>query len=141
MPLRKRAIPYKEQRAFYLPTTKGSQKNKMTKEDIEFVKKCLKENKHRFYVWGKWKGKRKEILKADRHECQVCKSKGIHARANTVHHIKFLDKFPELALENNYFFQGKEYRNLISVCRDCHEELHGHRRKNKKEKPLTEEKW
>ena len=113
----------------------------MTKQDIEFVKQCLREDVHRFYNWGKWKRKRKEILERDHYECQVCKSKGKHTKANTVHHVKFLKKFPELALEDYYYFAGKKYRNLISVCRDCHEKIHRHRRKKPAEKPLTEEKW
>lgn len=112
----------------------------MTGKDIAFVRECLKTNPHRFYVWGKWKRKRKEILELDHNECQVCKSRGKYTRANTVHHVKFLDRFPELALENYYEFNGRQYRNLISVCHDCHEEIHGHRKKEIK-KPLTEEKW
>lgn len=113
----------------------------MTNQDIEFVKRCIAEDIHRFYVWGKWKRKRKEILEIDNNECQVCKSKGKYTKANTVHHVKFLDRFPELALENYYEFAGEKYRNLISVCHDCHEEIHNHRKKKKPEKPLTEEKW
>lgn len=31
-------------------------------------------------------------------------------------------------------------RNLISLCHDCHEEVHGYRKKEEK-KPLTEERW
>ena len=112
----------------------------MNKEQIEYVKRCLLEDTHMFYVWTPWKHKRKEVLDMDKHECQLCKQRGIYTKANTVHHVNYLRKYPELALEIWYEWRGRRKRNLISLCHDCHEEVHGYRKKNKEE-PLTQERW
>ena len=68
-----------------------------------------------FYKSTKWKKKRKAILTRDGYLCQMCKRYGRRTPAETVHHIKHLDEYPELALDN---------RNLISVCSKCHNKLH-----------------
>lgn len=96
-----------------------------------------------FYLSPEWRKLRKEVLRDDKGECQVCKSKGKYKRAEIVHHEKHLDQFPELGLQKFYQDeQGNLKRNLISVCRECHETVcHPERlRKNSKE-PLTEERW
>lgn len=79
-----------------------------------------------FYRTKEWRKKRKEILEQDRYECQWCKDRGFFEPANTVHHVQYLDKYPELALSDTYTYEGKEYRQLISLCRECHEEHHEH---------------
>lgn len=39
-----------------------------------------------------------------------------------VHHMKPLHLYPELALSNEYIDEeGKTHRQLISLCKDCHE--------------------
>lgn len=68
-----------------------------------------------FYLSAKWKRKRKAILARDDYKCQMCKRYGRTTPAQTVHHIKHLDEYPELALDSN---------NLISVCNKCHNKLH-----------------
>ncbi|NLG89793.1 MAG: HNH endonuclease, partial [Clostridiaceae bacterium] len=65
----------------------------------------------RFYKSKEWKRKRKEILRRDNYECQRCKREGGFSKATTVHHIKHLDKHPELALVDS---------NLESLCGVCH---------------------
>lgn len=112
----------------------------MTQADIVFVKQCIEEDIHRFYVWGPWKRVRKEVLQMDHGECQRCKAKKIYAKATTVHHVNYVKKHPELALEIWYEWQGVKRRNLISLCHDCHEEVHGYRKPEEK-KLLTEERW
>ena len=107
----------------------------MTERDIAFVKKCIKENIHRFYTWSKWKTKREEVLRLDKYECQICKQRGKYKKATTVHHVNYVKKHPIW-----YYFRGEKKRNLISLCHECHEEVHGYRKKEKK-KPLTEERW
>ena len=47
----------------------------MTQEQIDYVKKCIREDIHRFYVWGPWKKVRREVLQMDHGECQRCKAK------------------------------------------------------------------
>ena len=94
-----------------------------------------------FYDKPEWRKLRKEVLSADKYECQECKRKGKYKRATHVHHVNHLDKHPELALEKHYKDDnGSVKRNLISLCRDCHEEVHGYRLKDKPE-PLTPERW
>jgi len=89
----------------------------------------------RFYWTKEWKHKRKEILNRDNNECQRCKSEGNYHIAECVHHIKHLNKYPLLALTNS---------NLISLCNQCHNEVHPEKLekyKNKKAKIEIPERW
>lgn len=99
---------------------------------------------HEFYCSAAWHRKREEILRRDRHECQICKSRGRYTRAEIVHHVLHLKDRPDLALSDTYRDgDGVERRQLISVCRDCHETVcHPERmRKERKKKFVTEERW
>lgn len=58
---------------------------------------------------------RAAILRRDGYRCQMCKRYGRMRQATTVHHIKHLDEYPELAMDPD---------NLVSVCAACHAELH-----------------
>lgn len=80
-----------------------------------------------FYRTSKWKAKRLEILERDNYECQWCKAEGrvTFKGAETssgkkvileIDHIKELDDYPELALEDS---------NLRTLCRNCHNKRHG----------------
>ena len=97
-------------------------------------------NIHAFYVSGPWIKLREEVLQDYKGECQHCKERGYYAKANTVHHVQYVRKHPRLALSKTYIYEGKERQNLIPLCHNCHEEVHGYRQKKKK-KPLTEERW
>ena len=110
----------------------------MTQEQIDYVKKCIREDIHRFYVWGPWKKVRREVLQMDHGECQRCKAKKIYTKATTVHHVNYVKKHPDMALEIWYEWHGVRKRNLVSLCHDCHEAVHGYRKPEKKE-TLTEE--
>ena len=112
----------------------------MTQEQIDYVKKCIREDIHRFYVWGPWKKVRREVLQMDHGECQRCKEKKIYTKATTVHHVNYVKKHPDMALEIWYEWNGVRKRNLVSLCHDCHEAVHGYRKPEKKE-ALTEERW
>ncbi|WP_186430891.1 HNH endonuclease [Clostridium sp. BSD9I1] len=106
-----------------------------------WISKLIAENRlEEFYNSKYWRKLRKEVLAEHKGECQICKSRGFYTEANTVHHVQYVRKHPRLALSKTYIFQGKEYKNLIPLCHDCHEEVHGYRQKEKK-KPLTEERW
>lgn len=48
--------------------------------------------------------------------CHLCDIKGLVTAADTVHHIKPVETHPELRLDPE---------NLMSLCRECHETLHG----------------
>lgn len=91
-----------------------------------------------FYKSAKWERLRKEVLIEHKYECQQCKTRGFYKKANTVHHVQYVKRHPELALSKTYEYKGKEYKNLIPLCHDCHEEVHGYRRKKES---LTEERW
>jgi 5-methylcytosine-specific restriction endonuclease McrA len=97
-----------------------------------------------FYSGKDWERKRIEILKRDHYECQDCikrlrEKENLRGyehrirRATEVHHIIELKERPELALEDN---------NLVSLCKQCHNERHGRYAHFKPAAPrLTEEKW
>lgn len=111
----------------------------MTESDVTYVKKCVQTDIHLFYTWSKWIRVRQQVLEIDKYECQDCKKHGIYTKATTVHHNQYVRRHPEQALEIYYKFQGKQYRNLISLCHDCHENRHG--RSKPRRELLTEERW
>lgn len=92
-----------------------------------------------FYVSKEWRRVRKKVLAADKYECQDCKAKGYYTRANHVHHVKHLEQYPELALEEYYTDGAGTHRQLISLCERCHMQRHDYQHKPKE--PLTEERW
>ncbi|WP_146550982.1 HNH endonuclease [Rummeliibacillus sp. SL167] len=90
-----------------------------------------------FYLSKAWKVKRQEILERDHYECQWCAKEG---RVTTdkeaileVDHIKELDDYPELALEDD---------NLRTLCKDCHNKRHNRFGfKKKANKWAYDERW
>lgn len=105
----------------------------MTPKEIERIG-------NQFYRRSAWRKVREEVLKLDQYECQVCKSRGKYSKAIIVHHVKHLEDYPELALS---IYDGK-MRQLISVCRACHEALHPERMQQYQytaHKPVTREQW
>lgn len=114
----------------------------MTGEQLlKLQEKISTDNVDSFYHWKDWEHLRAEVLRMDNHECQICKRKGRYRRADIVHHVKYLKDRPDLALS---IWDGEE-RQLVSVCRQCHEDLHPERtvryRYGKTVKPITEERW
>lgn len=122
--------------------------------DIElerWIKKLIEENKlYKFYKSKYWKGDKdtkglkNEVLEEQRNECQIClcKSPKVVTKANTVHHVQFVRKHPSLALSRYYTYNGKQYRNLIAVCKECHNKLHPEKNKsNVVAKFVNEERW
>lgn len=114
----------------------------ITPTKLEKLKRLLDAGQEdSFYHWREWEELRAQVLKMDRYECQLCKAKGRYSKAVIVHHVKHLRDRPDLALS---IFDGDE-RQLVSVCKRCHERLHPEqleeRRYNKKDAPLTAERW
>lgn len=111
----------------------------MITEDMkEQIRAC---RLHTFYTSAEWLRLRAMVLELDHHECENCKRRGKYTKANTVHHVNYVRKAPELALSALYTDEdGISKRNLVSLCHDCHEVEHGYRKKNNR-KPLTEEWW
>lgn len=93
-----------------------------------------------FYQWPEWKRVRADVLRLDQYECQKCKAEERkYRKAKIVHHVKHLKDRPDLALE---IYDGEE-RQLISVCKDCHEKLHPESQRQYKalKMPITQERW
>lgn len=99
------------------------------------------EQLHRFYTSPEWVRLRNEVMAERRGECQWCKAKGLYVPAVVVHHIRFVRQFPALALSKVYTVAGKEFNNLVPLCKRCHELAHGDRLRGVPTKPLTEERW
>lgn len=75
-----------------------------------------KNENHPFYNSTKWKKKRLEILKRDKHTCQICKRYGKTSSEGThVHHIIELEDDRSLALTDT---------NLVTLCNKCHTGWH-----------------
>ncbi len=68
-----------------------------------------------FYKSYAWQKCRTTVLERDGYLCQVCIREDRPIPADTVHHIIHLKDDFSKALDEN---------NLISVCRDCHRDLH-----------------
>lgn len=97
-------------------------------------------NEAAFYSWPEWLRLRREVLRLDHNECSICKAKGRYRRAVIVHHVKHLRERPDLALS---IWDGEE-RQLISVCKQCHEDCHPEafmQNSRIKMQPITEERW
>lgn len=100
-------------------------------------------NTDRLYNTKEWKKKRIEILKRDNYECQRCSGKYKAGeivkhyrlkRANTVHHKIEMKDDPMRMLDDD---------NLISLCRNCHDIIHGRIPKifNLIKKKTNKEQW
>ena len=96
-----------------------------------------------FYESKEWRRLRKEVLKDDKYECLYHKQRGKYAVANTCHHVNYLKLHPELALEKFYVDDdGVVKRQLISVCKDCHETVcHPERLRWNIKEQLNIERW
>lgn len=68
-----------------------------------------------FYKSTAWAKARELALKRDNYLCQSCLSKKIIRAATTVHHVRELSDYPELATTLS---------NLISWCASCHSSHH-----------------
>lgn len=113
----------------------------MKSESLLYLQQLISDGREAtWYNSGAWQHMREQVLRLDHYECQLCKARGKYSRAEIVHHVKHLKDRPDLALS---IWDGKE-RQLISVCRACHEELHPERawkpRKSGKN-PVTDERW
>ena len=95
-----------------------------------------------FYTWPEWIRLRQEVLKLDHFECVRCREQYHRYRpARIVHHVKHLRDRPDLALSVTDPDTGE--RQLVSVCKRCHEEEHpeSQRQFRNIRAPLTMERW
>ena len=70
-----------------------------------------------FYKSKKWEHTRATVLKRDEYMCQCCKANNQMIQAQCVHHIFPRDTYPEYQFEP---------WNLMSLCNECHDEMHNH---------------
>ncbi|GLO64740.1 MULTISPECIES: HNH endonuclease [Bacteria] len=99
-----------------------------------------KEQQKKFYRSSEWIATRQRILERDNYECQECKRQGRvytdkhdpdkHKRLD-VDHIKELEDYPELALDDD---------NLETLCVRCHNKKHN-RFKHQYKKPKWNDEW
>lgn len=94
-----------------------------------------------FYDWPEWGRTRAAVLAMDRWECQSCRARGRYRKAVLVHHVRHLKDRPDLAL--SVFDLDTGARQLVSLCRPCHEEAHPERMRigPPPPPPVTEERW
>ena len=108
----------------------------------ELVKLIEQGDEYLFYVSTEWRSLRERILHMDNHECQLCKQHGRYRRGVLVHHVKHLRDRPDLAL--SIYDPETGERQLITVCKQCHEEQHPEALRpnilNKREQ-ITSERW
>lgn len=108
----------------------------------EKIKELIQEGKeYRFYKSKEWRSLRDKILKENYNECAWCKEQGKIAIAETVHHVQYVKKYPELAMSEFYTYKGKQYRNLVPLCHECHDKAHGRIQYKPKTKQINEERW
>lgn len=75
---------------------------------------------HTFYNSPEWRTLRAQVLKLDHYECVLHKWRGKYRKAEIVHHVRHLKEEPALALS---VYGPDGGRQLISVCRWCHENV------------------
>ncbi len=94
-----------------------------------------------WYNSAAWGRTRDKVLRLDHYECQRCKEMGKYSKAAIVHHVKHLRDRPDLAL--SIWDEETGERQLVSVCKQCHEDLHpeSQRQYAKTAKPVTQERW
>lgn len=93
-----------------------------------------------WYNSGDWQAVRDAVKRID-HECIICKAAGGHSATRYVHHVKHLRDRPDLAL--SIYDPDTGERQLICVCKQCHELLHpeSHRQYRPSKPPITTERW
>lgn len=117
-----------------------------------WIQQLINEDKlYKFYKSKYWAGNKtyeglkNEVLREQHYECKEClkKSPKLITRADTVHHVQFVRKHPSLALSKYYEYKGKTYRNLIAVCKECHNKLHPEKRSSKTKDKIIfdDERW
>ena len=70
-----------------------------------------------FYKSKKWEHVRTQALRRDDYMCQCCKANNQMIQAECVHHI-----FPRDTYSQYQF----DLWNLMSLCNECHDEMHNH---------------
>lgn len=111
------------------------------KELATWIRGLIQENKlYQFYKSKEWIELREKILRQNHYECEWCREKGKIRKAEEVHHVQYVRKHPESALDEYYTFNGVQRKNLLALCHDCHDKAHG-RMGHQERKQFNEERW
>ena len=95
-----------------------------------------------FYNDRTWRRLSREVMAEQHNECQHHKARGRYAKAQMVHHVMHLRDHPELAYSKTHTdADGKEQRNLVALCFECHEAEHPDRLKKRWNKYRGDERW
>lgn len=95
----------------------------ITSTELRKLRKLIADGREaEFYSWQRWKNLRPKVFELDNNECQMCKAKGRFRSGYIVHHVKRLQDRPDLAL--SIWDPVTKERQLVSVCKWCHEEEH-----------------
>ncbi len=113
-------------------------------ELVKWINYLISVNKLEYFYHSKWwKSLKKEVLREQHYECQLCLENGLLTILNDsspVHHVNEVKNVPSLALSKFFIDEnGKKKRQLISLCFECHNKIHN--RFCVKEKFMNEEKW
>ena len=104
----------------------------------EWIRELIeKDELWKFYKSKDWIRLKTSVLKAAHYECAECRKQGKITRydigndgkkrlLSTVHHVCHVRDHPELALSRTYkdYSTGNDEKNLIPVCKACHNKLH-----------------
>lgn len=91
----------------------------LAKPSKNTVRKFNREDRQKIYQSAKWKKLREAKLMADP-LCEQCLANGIIKPAIDIHHIdSFMNYTGNKRLQLAY-----DYRNLQSLCKECHSEKH-----------------
>lgn len=95
----------------------------------------------RFYRSRGWQELSREVI-ADLHgECVLCRKAHKLTKAVLVHHVKPLREYPNLAYSRTYTDDDGEHIQLMPLCFDCHERIHGRGKYSGPRGYTNEEKW
>lgn len=78
-----------------------------------------------FYNDKFWRRLSKKIIKEHHGECQLCRAEHRLTAATLVHHVMHLKDRPDLAYSRTYSDETGEHIQLMPLCHDCHERIHG----------------
>ena len=76
----------------------------ITEDQLEaWIRQLIKENKlEKFYKWREWRELSEQIKKENNYECQLCKKRGIHTPARSVHHVQWVRKHPHKRVKTEF---------------------------------------
>ena len=94
------------------------------------------ELRHHFYNSGDWKKVRTQKITQDP-LCERCKENGRITLAQSIHHIKSPFNYKNQTIDIDL---ALDIDNLLSVCNQCHGEIHEEQRKSSEDLKVSKNK-